>query len=116
MDDQSTTTYSVANYIVDRLAALGARHVFNVPGNFSAQFLSAAHASGKLMCVGTTNEMEAGYAADAQARLNGIGVACVTYGVGSFSALNPEFAVHRHLRRAEPLCLQGRAAEKAQKT
>jgi indolepyruvate decarboxylase len=88
MSDQSTTTYSVANYIVDRLAALGARHVFNVPGNYNAQFLITAQASGKLVCVGTTNEMEAGYAADAQARLNGIGVACVIYGVGSFSALN----------------------------
>jgi hypothetical protein len=30
--------------------------------------------------------------------------------------LFPEFAVHRHHRRAEPLCLQGRAAEKARKT
>jgi anaerobic selenocysteine-containing dehydrogenase len=25
----------------------------------------------------------------------------------------PEFAVHRHPQRAEPLCLQGRAGEKA---
>ncbi len=88
MSDKPTVAYTVANYIVDRLAALGARYIFNVPGNYSAQFLITAHASGKLVCVGTTNEMEAGYAADAQARLNGIGVACVTYGVGSFGVLN----------------------------
>jgi indolepyruvate decarboxylase len=81
-------TYTVANYIVDRLAALGARHVFQVPGNYCAEFLSAANDSGKINCIGTTNELEAGYAADACARLTGIGVACVTYGVGSFSALN----------------------------
>src|SRR5215470_2867469 len=74
MSNQPTTSYTVAHYIIDRLAALGVRHVFNVPGNYSAQFLMTAQASGKLVCVGTTNEMEAGYAADAQARLNGIGV------------------------------------------
>jgi indolepyruvate decarboxylase len=113
MSDQSITTYSVANYIVDRLAALGARHVFNVPGNYSAQFLITAHASGKLVCVGTTNEMEAGYAADAQARLNGIGVACVTYGVGSFSALNA--IAGSYVERCPVVLINGAAnADKAQ--
>jgi indolepyruvate decarboxylase len=79
---------TVATYIIDRLVALGARHLFHVPGNYSAQFLIAAQESEKMTCIGTTNEMEAGYAADAYARLQGIGVACVTYGVGSFSLLN----------------------------
>jgi indolepyruvate decarboxylase len=88
MTEQPQQPYTVAEYIVDRLAALGVRHVFHVPGNYSAQFLITAQASGKLVCIGTTNEMEAGYAADAYARLRGIGVACVTYGVGSFSLLN----------------------------
>jgi indolepyruvate decarboxylase len=88
MPEQPQQLYTVTDYIVDRLAALGVRHVFHVPGNYSAQFLIAAQESGKLTCIGTTNEMEAGYAADAYARLQGIGVACVTYGVGSFSLLN----------------------------
>ena len=39
MSDQSTTAYTIFNYIVDRLAALGARHVFTVPGNYNGQFL-----------------------------------------------------------------------------
>src|SRR5215510_9031413 len=113
MSDQPTTTYTVANYIVDRLAALGARHVFNVPGNYSAQFLITADASGKLVGVGTTNEMEAGYAADAQARLNGIGVVCVTYGVGSFSALNA--IAGAYVERSPVVLINGTAnADKAQ--
>jgi indolepyruvate decarboxylase len=113
MSDQPTTPYTVANYIVDRLAALGARHVFNVPGNYTAQFLITAHASGKLVCVGTTNAMEAGYAADAQARLNGIGVACVTYGVGSFSALNA--IAGAYVERCPVVLINGMAnADKAQ--
>lgn len=113
MSEQSIPAYTVANYIVDRLAALGARHVFNVPGNYSAQFLISAQASGKLVCVGTTNEMEAGYAADAQARLNGIGVACVTYGVGSFSALNA--IAGAYVERCPVVLINGMAnADKAQ--
>jgi indolepyruvate decarboxylase len=113
MSDHSTTAYTVANYIVDRLIALGARHVFNVPGNYSAQFLITAQASGKLVCVGTTNEMEAGYAADAQARLNGIGVACVTYGVGSLSALNA--IAGAYVERCPVVLINGTAnADKAQ--
>jgi indolepyruvate decarboxylase len=113
MSDQPTVAYTVANYIVDRLAALGARHVFNVPGNYNAQFLITAHASGKLVCVGTTNEMEAGYAADAQARLNGIGVACVTYGVGSFSVLNA--IAGAYVERCPVVLINGMAnADKAQ--
>jgi indolepyruvate decarboxylase len=80
--------YTVADYLIERLSELGASHLFHVPGNYTAQFLSRAQASGRLSCVGTINELEAGYAADAYARLKPIGVACVTYGVGSFSLYN----------------------------
>jgi indolepyruvate decarboxylase len=80
--------YTVAEYIVARLKALGVRHLFQVPGNYISDFLQTAQASGAIQCINTTNELEAGYAADAYARLNGVGVACVTLGVGSFSAYN----------------------------
>jgi indolepyruvate decarboxylase len=78
---------TVKDYLVSRLDALGGRHLFTVPGNYNAEFLLAA--AKRLECIGTTNELEAGYAADAYARLTGrIGVCCITYGVGSFSLLN----------------------------
>src|SRR4051794_14698240 len=80
--------YTIADYLIDRLAALGAGHLFQVPGNYTAKFLNRAQKSGKIRCIGTINELEAGYAADAYARLRPIGVACVTYGVGSFSLYN----------------------------
>jgi indolepyruvate decarboxylase len=94
--EETERPYTIADYIFDRLVALGARHLFTVPGNYCAEFLltaerrsrEAADDDGRLACIGTTNEMEAGYAADAYARLRGIGVVCVTYGVGSFSLLN----------------------------
>src|SRR4051794_37012959 len=88
---------TVKQYLIDRLAELHGKGedgpppamMFGVPGNYNAEFLLAAEHSGKFKWVGTTNEMEAGYAADAYARLTRrIGICCVTYGVGSFSALN----------------------------
>jgi indolepyruvate decarboxylase len=81
-------SYTVSDYIIDRLSALGTKHLFTVPGNYCAEFLIAAQKSNKIDCIGTTNEMEAGYAADAYSRLRGIGVVCVTYGVGTGSLLN----------------------------
>jgi indolepyruvate decarboxylase len=80
---------TVKEYLITRLAELGGTQIFGVPGNYNAEFLLAAQHSGKLSWVGTTNELEAGYAADAYARLTRrIGICCVTYGVGSFSLLN----------------------------
>jgi indolepyruvate decarboxylase len=78
---------TVKEYLTAKLYALGARHLFTVPGNYNAEFLLAANKT--LQCIGTTNELEAGYAADAYTRLSRRpGVCCVTYGVGSFSLLN----------------------------
>src|SRR4051794_25322752 len=80
---------TVKQYLIDRLTELGGKHMFGLPGNYNAEFLLEAQRSGKLTWIGTSNEMEAGYAADAYARLSRrIGICCVTYGVGSFSALN----------------------------
>jgi len=78
--------YTIADYLADRLADLGVTDLFMIPGNYSAQFLLVAKK--RIECVLTTSEQEAGYAADAYARLKGLGIVCVTYGVGSLSTLN----------------------------
>src|SRR5262245_53390469 len=62
-EDRMAST--VKQYLIDRLAELGGQHMFGVPGNYNAEFLLAAVNSGRLKWIGTTNEMEAGYAADA---------------------------------------------------
>ena len=36
----------------------------------------------QIQFINTTRESTAGYAADAYARMTGLGVACITYGVG----------------------------------
>ena len=83
-------TYTVSEYLIDRLKEIGAEHVFAVPGDYAGTFLSDIDADPKkrLTRVGTTNEWVAGYAADSYGRLKGAGAMCLTYGVGTFGVLN----------------------------
>lgn len=78
---------TVASYILTRLKEAGLRHAFGVPGDYVLQFLDRMIASG-IDFVGTCNELNAGYAADAYARIKGVGCVAVTWGVGGFSAMN----------------------------
>ena len=80
-------TTTAGRYLVERLKQVGVEHVFGVPGDYVLTFMDRI-LEGGLDLVGTCNELNAAYAADAYARVNGIGAVCVTYGVGSFSALN----------------------------
>lgn len=82
---------TVARYLAQRLAQIGAGHLFAVPGDYAGHFLTTVDQQGGelgIRRVGTCNELEAGYAADAYARLCGAGAVCVTFGVGTFSLLN----------------------------
>lgn len=81
-------TYTVGNYILDRLAELGVDKVFGVPGDFNLFFLDDVLAHEKLDWVGNANELNAGYAADGYARVRGLGALVTTYGVGELSAIN----------------------------
>jgi indolepyruvate decarboxylase len=78
---------TVAQYLTERLKQAGLKHAFGVPGDYVLTFMDRLIASG-IEFVGTCNELNAGYAADAYARINGIGCVCVTWGVGGFSAMN----------------------------
>ena len=79
--------YTVSRYILDRLHQAGVGHLFGVPGDYTLDFLDEVLAS-PIRWVGTCNELNAGYAADGYARMNGIAGAVVTYGVGGLSILN----------------------------
>ena len=81
------TNYTVSGYLLDRLQEVGVRHLFGVPGDYVLDFLDEVIAS-PIEWVGTCNELNAGYAADGYARMNGVGAAVVTYGVGGLSILN----------------------------
>lgn len=82
---------TVARYLAQRLGEMGIGHIFAVPGDYAGHFLSTIDNEGQALGiarVGTCNELTAGYAADAYARLRGAGAACITFGVGTFSLLN----------------------------
>ena len=83
-------TYTVANYLKERLEQLGLEQMFGVAGNYTAPFLDTILEDPKspIKISGSPNEICAGYAADAYARIKGIGALYVTYSVGAFSLLN----------------------------
>jgi len=78
---------TVGGYLATRLEQCGVRHVFGVPGDYVLGFYDRLVAS-PLEVVGTCTEIGAGFAADAYARVAGLGAACVTYCVGGLNALN----------------------------
>lgn len=81
------TNCTVSRYLLSRLQGLGIKHLFGVPGDYVLNFLDEVVAS-PIKWVGTCNELNAGYAADGYARINGVGAAVVTYSVGGLSILN----------------------------
>jgi len=84
----SCSTPSISRYLLDSLAAAGARHIFGVPGDFNLAFLDEIEAHPDIQWVGNANELNAAYMADGYARVNGFAVVVTTYGVGELSALN----------------------------
>ncbi len=78
---------TLGQYLIRRLHDLGVRHIFGVPGDYVLTFYKMLEES-PITVVGTTREDCAGLAADAYARLRGLGVVCVTYGVGGFNLCN----------------------------
>lgn len=74
-------TVPVGKYLLDRLQELGVQHIFGVPGDYILQFNKMIEQH-PIQFINTTCENSAGYMADSYARLRGLGVACITYGVG----------------------------------
>ena len=80
-------TITVGQYLVHRLEETGMKHIFGIPGDYVLDFYDLLVAS-KLEVIGTCTEIGAGFAADAYARVNGLGAMCITYCVGGLNAIN----------------------------
>ncbi|MFN0052966.1 MAG: alpha-keto acid decarboxylase family protein [Planctomycetales bacterium] len=78
---------TIGEYLIRRLQDYGIEHVFGIPGDFVLQFYALLEAS-PLTVVGCTREDNAGFAADAYARVHGMGAVCVTFSVGGLSMCN----------------------------
>ncbi len=81
------TSPSIGQYLIQRLYAYGVRHVFGIPGDYVLAFYDQLWNS-RLRLVNTCDEQGAGFAADAYARVRGLGAVCVTYCVGGFKVAN----------------------------
>jgi indolepyruvate decarboxylase len=81
-------TMAVGEFLLRRLQEAGIGHMFGVPGDFNLELLQQMEDGGYLKWVGTCNEMNASYAADGYARLNGMGALAVTNAVGALGAIN----------------------------
>lgn len=81
-------TSSIGHYLIRRLDQHGVKHVFGIPGDYILRFYDLLEES-PLQTIVTTREDSAGFAADAYARVSGMGAVCVTYCVGGFNVSNP---------------------------
>ena len=93
-DSQSTISHrpsqldvSIGQYLINRLQDYGIRDCFGIPGDYILNFYSMLEKS-PINVVGCTREDCAGFAADAYARIRGMGALCVTYCVGGLSVCN----------------------------
>ena len=79
---------TVGGYLIQSLYDHGVHHIFGVPGDFALGFYQQLTQYNKLKIINTCDEQGAGFAADAYARVNGLGVVCVTYCVGGLKVVN----------------------------
>ena len=78
---------TIGEYLLRKLESYDIEHIFGVPGDYVLRFYNLIEQS-PIQHIGMTREDAAGYAADAYARIKGMGAACVTYCVGGLSMVN----------------------------
>jgi indolepyruvate decarboxylase len=88
MSSSLTRRMTIGDFLLRRLEEAGVRHLFGVPGDYNLELLQQLHDTGTLKWIGACSELNASYAADGYARLNGLGALLVTNGVGALSAIN----------------------------
>jgi indolepyruvate decarboxylase len=93
----------IGDFLLRRLKEAGVRHLFGVPGDYNLELLQQLQDTGALKWIGTCSELNASYAADGYARLNGLGALLVTNGVGALSAINGVGGSYRQRARPGPV-------------
>lgn len=81
-------TTTIGEYLIQQLHAHGVGHVFGIPGDYVLGFYDQLSKSKLVRIVNTCDEQGAGFAADAYARIRGLGAVCVTYCVGGLKVAN----------------------------
>lgn len=79
---------TLGQYLYDCLHAEGITEIFGVPGDYNFSLLDTLEDYKKIEFITGRNELNAGYAADAYARVKGLSALITTFGVGEMSACN----------------------------
>lgn len=79
---------TVGNYLAIRLQQIGIKQYFMVPGDYNLVLLDELLWNKEIEQIGCCNELNASYAAEAYARVQGAAAVITTFNVGAFSALN----------------------------
>jgi indolepyruvate decarboxylase len=82
------TAYTVSTYLIKKLHECGVKHIFGVPGDYVLGLYDRLIRTKTLEVINTCDELAAAFAADAYARVRGLGVVCVTYCVGGLKVVN----------------------------
>jgi len=82
-----SNVWTIGSYLIHRLYAHGVHHIFGVPGDYVLGFLKQLEDS-QVEVINTCDEQGAGFAADAYARVKGLGAVCITYCVGGLKVAN----------------------------
>jgi TPP-dependent 2-oxoacid decarboxylase len=94
----------IADALIQALVDRDVKTVYGVPGDFVLGLFARFEASGiDLVC--TAGEEGAAFAADTEARLNGLGVVMITYGVGALKIINA--IAGAHAERSPVLVISG---------
>ncbi len=83
----TASSLRIGEYLIQQLYSHGVRHIFGVPGDYILSFFHQIQES-PIQIVNTCDEQGAGFAADAYARIRGVGAVCVTYCVGGLEIAN----------------------------
>lgn len=79
---------TLGEFLCNCLMEHGITQVFGVAGDYNFTILDQFEKDKKITFIPNRNELNAGYAADAYARLNGLAAMVTTFGVGELSACN----------------------------
>ena len=86
--EQKMENKTVGSFLYDCLSNEGIADIFGVPGDYNFSLLNALEEYGSIKFVNCCNELNAGYAADAYARVKGMSALITTFGVGELSTCN----------------------------
>lgn len=73
----------ITDALIQALVRRGVKTIYGVPGDFVLALFKRFEDCPEIETVCTAGEEGAAFAADAEARLNGLGVVMITYGVGA---------------------------------